>query len=51
MRVDTQRLGFAVVASTQRPVEEVITTVDDYIWSHPEIEVLPAERSWLEIDS
>ncbi|MGB6059317.1 MAG: DUF503 domain-containing protein [Microthrixaceae bacterium] len=43
-------LGFAVVASTQRQAEEVITTVEDYIWSHPEIEVLSTDRSWLETD-
>lgn len=41
-------LGFAVVASTARHAEEVMDSVDDFVWSHPEIEVLSAERSWLE---
>lgn len=40
-------LGFAVVASSARQAEQVIDAVDDFVWSHPEIEVLDAERTWL----
>ncbi len=42
-------LGFAVVASSARHAEEVIETVERFVWSHPEIEVLDTERTWLEL--
>ncbi len=41
-------LGFAVVASSARQADEVMDAVDDFVWSHPELEVLGAERTWLE---
>jgi uncharacterized protein len=41
-------LGFAVVASSARQADEVIDSVDDFVWSHPEVEVLSNERSWLD---
>lgn len=44
------RLGFAVVASSPKIADEVITSVEDYIWSHPEIEVISTDRTWLETD-
>lgn len=44
-------VGFAVVASSVTTAEEVITKVEDYVWSHPELEVIEARRSWMDIDS
>lgn len=41
-------LGFAVVASTAHQAAEVLDSVDDFVWSLPEVEVLSAERTWLE---
>ncbi len=41
-------LGFAAVAGSPGHVEEVLDSVDRYVWSHPEIEVLATSRSWLE---
>jgi uncharacterized protein len=41
-------LGFAVVASSAGQADDVMDSVDDFVWSHPELEVLSAERSWLE---
>lgn len=41
-------LGFAVVASSARQADEVMDTVEDFVWSHPEVDVLSADRSWLE---
>lgn len=41
-------LGFAVVASAARHADEVMDAVDDFVWSHPELEVLGVERIWLE---
>ena len=43
-------LGFAAVASTARHVEEVLDSVERFVWSHPEITVLRVDRSWLESD-
>lgn len=44
-------IGAAVVASTVAHVEEVLDSVERFVWSHPEIEVLEARRSWLDTDS
>lgn len=41
------RLGFAVVASSARQAEQVIDDVDRFVWSHPGVEVVSAERLWL----
>lgn len=40
-------LGFAVVASSARQASAVIDDVDRFVWSHPAVEVVEAERSWL----
>jgi hypothetical protein len=41
-------LAFAAVAGTPGHVEEVLDSVERYVWSHPEVEVLTTGRSWLE---
>ena len=41
-------LGFVVVASGARQATLVIDDVDRFVWSHPGVEVLSAERLWLE---
>lgn len=43
-------VAFAVVASSVTTAEEVITGVEDYVWSHPELEVIETQRSWMETD-
>jgi hypothetical protein len=43
-------LGFAAVAGSPAHVEEVLDAVERYVWSHPELEVLAAGRSWLETE-
>jgi uncharacterized protein YlxP (DUF503 family) len=40
-------LGFAIVASEARLVEETLDALDRFLWSRPEIEVLDAETTWL----
>lgn len=40
-------LGFAVVASSARRADEVLDSVDAWVWSHPEVEVVDVERTWL----
>lgn len=41
-------LGFAAVASSPGQVEDVLDSVERYVWSHPEVEVLEGRRCWLE---
>ncbi len=41
-------LGFAAVGSSPRQATEVIDSVDRFIWSFPELEVLGTDRRWLE---
>ena len=41
-------LGFAVVASSAGTAKAVIDDVDRFVWGHGEVEVLSAERRWLE---
>ena len=40
-------IGVAAVASSARQLDEVLDAVDRFVWSHPEVEVLSSERSWL----
>ena len=42
------RLGFAVVASSAHQAQLVLDDVDRYVWAQPGIEILHAERVWLE---
>ncbi|MGK2949386.1 MAG: DUF503 domain-containing protein [Acidimicrobiales bacterium] len=41
-------LGFVVVASSPSQATEVIDAVERFVWSHPELEVTSAERTWME---
>ncbi|WCO65408.1 DUF503 domain-containing protein [Iamia majanohamensis] len=43
-------LGFAVVSSSGAQVTEVLDEVERYVWSRPGIEVLDADRAWMEED-
>lgn len=42
------QLGFAVVASSAHQAELVIDDVDRFVWAQPGLEVISAERVWLE---
>jgi uncharacterized protein YlxP (DUF503 family) len=41
-------LGFAVVASSARQATLVIDDVDRFVWAQPGVEIVSAERTWLE---
>jgi uncharacterized protein YlxP (DUF503 family) len=41
-------LGFAVVASEAHLAEGVVDSIDRFLWSRPEIEVVDAAIRWLE---
>ncbi len=43
-------LGFAAVSGEQRQVEALLDSVERYVWSHPQLEVLDATRAWIESD-
>jgi uncharacterized protein YlxP (DUF503 family) len=43
-------LGFAVVSSSTAQVAGVLDEVERFVWSRPGIEVLRAERQWMEED-
>ena len=41
-------LGVAVVAGKQAKAREVLDAVERFVWSNPEIEVLAADRTWVD---
>ena len=41
-------LGMAVVSGEVGHAAQVMDAVERFVWSFPEVEVLSAERSWLE---
>ena len=43
-------LGVAAVAAAVSHVEEVLDEVERFVWSHPNVEVVAAHRSWAEDD-
>lgn len=43
-------LAFTTTAGSRRHVAEVVDSVERFVWSFPEVEVLAAGRHWLEID-
>jgi uncharacterized protein YlxP (DUF503 family) len=42
------RLGFAAVGGDGGHVAEVLDSVERFVWSFPEVEVLSVERSWVD---
>lgn len=43
-------IGVAAVSATAHHAEEVVDAVERFIWSFPNLQVLSAARSWMEID-
>ncbi len=43
-------LGFAAVSGTPRQAESVLDSVERFIWSHPEVEVVGTSRAWIDTD-
>ena len=41
-------VGIAAVAASVGHVEEVLDRVERFVWSFPEVEVIAAERSWVD---
>ena len=43
-------IGVAVVSGSYSQLCVLLDEVDRFVWSHPEIEVLSAERRWLDAE-
>lgn len=43
------RIGVAVVGSTAGHVSDVLDEVDRFVWSHPDVEVVDVDTTWLEV--
>ena len=43
-------IGVSIVGNSVSHVEQTMDSVERYLWSRPEVEVLEAERSWWEDD-
>lgn len=41
-------LGFSVVAPSAAQAQRLLEQVERFVWSHPEIEVICADRHWVE---
>jgi len=44
------QLGLAVVSGSARQAEQVIDEAERLVWGRPDLEVVAAERTWLELD-
>jgi uncharacterized protein len=42
------RIGVAVVGGTESHVRDVMDEVERFVWTQPGLEVLSAERTWLD---
>ena len=42
-------LGFATVGSEGKHLAELVDSVERFVWSFPELEVLSAERQWMDL--
>jgi uncharacterized protein YlxP (DUF503 family) len=42
------RIGVAVVGATEHHVVDVMDEVERFVWAQPGLDVLSAERTWLE---
>jgi uncharacterized protein len=45
-RWQAAELAMAAVSSTPRHVAEVLDSVERFVWSFPEVEVISCERYW-----
>lgn len=43
-------LGVAVVSASASQAEEWLDDLERFVWSRPDVEVLDAERQWMEFD-
>jgi uncharacterized protein YlxP (DUF503 family) len=44
-------IGFAVVSESPARGEEVVSAIERWVWSRPDIEVTSFRRHWMEVDA
>ncbi len=49
-RPQRAEMGFVAVAGSASHVVEVVDRVERFVWSFPEIEVVAADRHWMEVE-
>ncbi len=45
------RLGVVTVSGSARQAGEIMDEVERLVWSRPDLEVVSAERTWMEMDA
>ena len=45
------RLGVVMVSGSARQATETIDEAERLVWSRPDVEVVSAERTWMELDA
>ena len=48
--VKAARLGVAVVSGTARQANEIMDEAERLVWSRPDLEVVSADRTWMELE-
>ncbi len=43
-------LGVAIVSGTARQATEIMDEVERLVWTRPDVEVVSADRTWMELD-
>lgn len=41
-------LGYSAVSNSPSAAEDQMDSVEDFVWAHPDVEVVSTERFWLE---
>lgn len=44
-------LGFAVVAPSAAHAEALLAHTEQFVWSHPDIEVVEVSRHWVDVEA
>lgn len=48
--LQSARIGVAVVSGTPRQATEILDEAERMVWARPDLEVVSAERTWMELD-
>lgn len=49
--LQTARLGVVSVSGSSRQAEEIIDEAERVVWSRSDVEVLSADRTWMELEA
>lgn len=44
-------VGVAAVAASESHLRDLLDDIDRFVWSFPEVEVLRADRTWMEVQA